>query len=223
MNKIAIFFIELYQRLLSNIVNANCKYLPTCSEYAKECFHKYNFFKATIKTIWRVIRCNPFSSGGIDLPLLFLALTLNYNLSANTSVTAPSNQKTVSYISSNKANLRTGPGKRYGIQVKLSAKYYPVIVLYTLNEWSKVITATGDQGWIKNNFLKKYKKIFLVVKRTTKLLSDYNDLNSAIASIGSQQLVTLVKKKENWLLIELIFNGEKLKGWIAKDDLWGDV
>lgn len=222
MNKIAIFLIELYQRLLSNIVNANCRYLPTCSEYAKECFHKYNFFKATVKTIWRIIRCNPFSSGGIDLPLLF-ALTCSYSSFVDLNASTHASEKTVSYISSNQANLRTGPGKRYGIRVKLSAKYYPVIVLYTLNEWSKVVTATGDQGWIKNNFLKKYKKIFLVVKRTTKLLSDYSDPNSTIASIGSQQLVTLLKKKGNWVLIELIFNGEKLKGWIVKDDLWGDV
>ena len=44
----------------------SCKYEPSCSLYAKEALEKLPFFKAIIKIIWRVLRCNPFSKGGFD-------------------------------------------------------------------------------------------------------------------------------------------------------------
>lgn len=43
-----------------------CKYEPTCSNYAIQAYENYNFFYATILTIWRILRCNPFSKGGYD-------------------------------------------------------------------------------------------------------------------------------------------------------------
>ncbi|MDD2871043.1 MAG: membrane protein insertion efficiency factor YidD [Candidatus Gracilibacteria bacterium] len=45
-----------------------CKYTPTCSEYTKQALVKYGFFRGWLKGIWRIIRCNPFSKGGDDLP-----------------------------------------------------------------------------------------------------------------------------------------------------------
>ena len=43
-----------------------CKYSPTCSNYAFGCYKKFNFFKASVLTFWRILRCNPFSKGGYD-------------------------------------------------------------------------------------------------------------------------------------------------------------
>jgi putative membrane protein insertion efficiency factor len=43
-----------------------CKYIPSCSNYAKEAIEKYNIIKAIIKIFIRVIKCNPFSKGGFD-------------------------------------------------------------------------------------------------------------------------------------------------------------
>ncbi len=72
MNKLIIFIIDLYQKNFSkdhsHKATGFCKYIPSCSEYSKTCFQKYNFFKALVKSIWRIIRCNPWSKGGIDLP-----------------------------------------------------------------------------------------------------------------------------------------------------------
>jgi len=45
-----------------------CRYWPSCSEYALAVILKYGLFKGLIKVGWRVLRCNPFSKGGIDLP-----------------------------------------------------------------------------------------------------------------------------------------------------------
>lgn len=43
-----------------------CRYLPTCSEYAKEAINKYGAAKGLLLGIKRVARCNPLSMGGID-------------------------------------------------------------------------------------------------------------------------------------------------------------
>ncbi|MDA8060746.1 MAG: membrane protein insertion efficiency factor YidD [Leptospirillum sp.] len=46
----------------------SCRFEPTCSSYAAEAFRKYSFFKAFRKSLWRILRCNPFHSGGRDDP-----------------------------------------------------------------------------------------------------------------------------------------------------------
>ena len=65
MNKFCIKLITLYQEKTKD-KNHTCKYKPTCTEYAKECYEEYNFFKASFLTAWRILRCNPFSKGGYD-------------------------------------------------------------------------------------------------------------------------------------------------------------
>lgn len=57
--------IKLYQRMpLSS--HMQCKYIPSCSEYAIDAIEYYGAFKGGLKAIWRILRCNPFSKGGID-------------------------------------------------------------------------------------------------------------------------------------------------------------
>lgn len=57
--------IKIYQRMpLSS--HMQCKYIPSCSEYAIDAIEYYGAFRGTLKAIWRILRCNPFSKGGID-------------------------------------------------------------------------------------------------------------------------------------------------------------
>ncbi len=67
MKKICIFLIKVYQKYLSRLkIHPTCIFVPTCSQYALEAYQKYGFFKATLLTMWRLIRCNPFNKGGYD-------------------------------------------------------------------------------------------------------------------------------------------------------------
>ncbi len=66
MRKIAIALIKFYRKHISPGLPDACRFTPTCSEYALQAYEKYNFFKATGLTIWRILRCNPFSRGGYD-------------------------------------------------------------------------------------------------------------------------------------------------------------
>jgi len=44
----------------------SCRFYPTCSEYAAAAVGKYGVLKGSIKSIYRIIRCNPFNKGGYD-------------------------------------------------------------------------------------------------------------------------------------------------------------
>jgi hypothetical protein len=45
-----------------------CRFAPSCSSYTHEAIHKYGLIRGTLKGIWRILRCNPWSKGGLDLP-----------------------------------------------------------------------------------------------------------------------------------------------------------
>lgn len=61
-----IFFIKGYQYLISPWLGANCRFHPTCSQYAIDCFNKYPAHIAFIKSVIRISKCHPWSVGGND-------------------------------------------------------------------------------------------------------------------------------------------------------------
>ena len=67
MKDYAIRFIRFYQRRISPLFPPKCKYYPTCSNYAVTAIERFGLFKGGLLAVWRILRCNPFSSGGVDL------------------------------------------------------------------------------------------------------------------------------------------------------------
>ena len=69
MKKLLIKMIVFYRKYVSPIKRyPTCRFYPTSSEYAILAIEKYGAFKGSVKSVWRILRCNPFSSGGIDMP-----------------------------------------------------------------------------------------------------------------------------------------------------------
>ena len=67
MKRILIGLIKFYRAYVSGLKAApTCKYIPTCSEYGIEAIEKYGAMKGGLLTVWRILRCNPFSKGGYD-------------------------------------------------------------------------------------------------------------------------------------------------------------
>lgn len=58
--------IRFYQRFITPYTPATCRYYPTCSEYAVQSLRTHGAVKGLILTAWRLLRCNPWSQGGID-------------------------------------------------------------------------------------------------------------------------------------------------------------
>ncbi|MBU0683815.1 MAG: membrane protein insertion efficiency factor YidD [Candidatus Omnitrophota bacterium] len=58
--------IKAYKKVISPYMKRSCRYFPTCSEYAYEAINRFGSTKGLILSIWRIMRCNPFSRGGYD-------------------------------------------------------------------------------------------------------------------------------------------------------------
>lgn len=63
---IALLPIRFYRRFVSPALGRRCRYYPSCSAYAEEAVRELGAFRGMILAAWRVLRCNPFSNGGLD-------------------------------------------------------------------------------------------------------------------------------------------------------------
>lgn len=66
MKRILIFLIKGYQKIVSHYFVRSCRYAPTCSQYAVEALEERGVLRGVAATLWRILRCNPLSSGGYD-------------------------------------------------------------------------------------------------------------------------------------------------------------
>ncbi len=65
--KLMLSAIWFYRKYLSKLKGRpTCKYYPTCSEYAMTAIEKYGALKGGLMALWRLLRCNQFSKGGVD-------------------------------------------------------------------------------------------------------------------------------------------------------------
>ena len=58
--------VRVYARVISPLLPARCKYYPTCSAYAEEAIRTHGLIRGGGLAAWRIVRCNPFSHGGVD-------------------------------------------------------------------------------------------------------------------------------------------------------------
>jgi len=65
--KVFVLMIKAYQKLISPLLTPRCKYYPSCSTYAELAINEFGV-KGFFMTISRLVRCNPFSNGGVDYP-----------------------------------------------------------------------------------------------------------------------------------------------------------
>jgi len=66
LNKLFIGLIKFYKKHVSSGLKTSCAYTPTCSVYAIDALKKHSFFYASGLIIFRLLRCNPLSQGGLD-------------------------------------------------------------------------------------------------------------------------------------------------------------
>jgi uncharacterized protein len=70
MTAFALLLVRGYRLLLSPLVprtiGGRCKYHPSCSQYALDALREFGFARGTLLAGWRLLRCNPWSLGGVD-------------------------------------------------------------------------------------------------------------------------------------------------------------
>lgn len=63
---ILLALIHVYRKIRPRSTRGCCKYVPTCSEYGLVAIERFGALKGGLLTVWRILRCNPFSKGGYD-------------------------------------------------------------------------------------------------------------------------------------------------------------
>ena len=66
MVKIILMMIKVYQSWISPLLGPHCRFYPSCSQYAYKALDKYGFFKGTLLSTKRILKCHPLHPGGID-------------------------------------------------------------------------------------------------------------------------------------------------------------
>jgi putative membrane protein insertion efficiency factor len=66
LRKIATAPLRFYQRFLSPLKPAMCRFSPTCSQYAIEAVEEHGVVRGGAYAAWRILRCNPLCKGGHD-------------------------------------------------------------------------------------------------------------------------------------------------------------
>ncbi len=66
MSRLLIGLIKLYQYTLSPFFGQQCRFSPTCSQYAIDAINQYGGFKGFYLSLKRLARCHPWHAGGHD-------------------------------------------------------------------------------------------------------------------------------------------------------------
>jgi len=70
LNKVATFplliLIRGYQLIISPLLGSNCRFMPTCSEYAMESLRSHGLIKGSYLTVKRIGKCHPWGGHGYD-------------------------------------------------------------------------------------------------------------------------------------------------------------
>jgi putative membrane protein insertion efficiency factor len=66
MSRLLLALIAFYKRWLSPLLGARCRFHPSCSDYARVAIARFGPARGGVLAVWRILRCQPFSAGGID-------------------------------------------------------------------------------------------------------------------------------------------------------------
>ena len=66
MSRLFVWFILVYQKIISPLLGPSCRFHPTCSEYAKEAIEEHGIPRGTLLALKRISKCHPLGDSGFD-------------------------------------------------------------------------------------------------------------------------------------------------------------
>jgi hypothetical protein len=63
---VLVVLIRVYRAALSGYFGGQCRFYPSCSHYAEAAVRSHGAIKGSALAVWRVLRCGPFTPGGVD-------------------------------------------------------------------------------------------------------------------------------------------------------------
>ena len=66
LSQVALAALGAYKMIVSPWLPPACRFVPTCSEYARDAIEKYGLIQGSRKGLGRLMRCHPLHRGGVD-------------------------------------------------------------------------------------------------------------------------------------------------------------
>jgi uncharacterized protein len=66
LGRFAALFVRAYQLTVARVLPSRCRFYPSCSEYAVQALRRNGLLVGGAQTLWRLLRCGPWTDGGID-------------------------------------------------------------------------------------------------------------------------------------------------------------
>ena len=66
MRYLGVALVYAYRLTLGVLFPGRCKYHPSCSQYALDALREFGLVRGCVLAAWRLLRCNPWSHGGVD-------------------------------------------------------------------------------------------------------------------------------------------------------------
>ena len=119
-------------------------------------------------------------------------------------------------LSSNKTNVRAGPGRRYPIKWIYQRQNLPVKVIAEFDTWRKIKDHEDIEGWVHQRMLSGRKWVF-VIKENTIIREDQRATARGVARLETGVIARLGDCSVEWCLVE----ADSYEGWVLKTDVWG--
>ncbi|MBU1567241.1 MAG: SH3 domain-containing protein [Proteobacteria bacterium] len=119
-------------------------------------------------------------------------------------------------ITTDNANIKTGPGKNHPTSMELF-QGYPLKVLSKEGEWYKVSDFEEDTGWVHQSIVKKCDTVIVSSENSINMRSEPSTNGSILADVERGVVMTRLGTKENWTQVR---HSSGTTGWIFSPLLW---
>lgn len=121
-------------------------------------------------------------------------------------------------LRADEANMRAGPGEQYPIKWTYQRPGLPLEIVAEFHHWRKVRDWQGTEGWMHSSMLSS-RRSFIVVGSTRPVRAKPDASSKPVAEVENKVVGMLREcpKASNWCQVDI----GGIKGWIARDGIWG--
>ena len=119
-------------------------------------------------------------------------------------------------VTTDNANVRTGPGTKYPISMELF-QGYPLKILKQQGEWYKVADYENDSGWIHDSIVKKNDSVIVNAKNSVNMRSGPSTKDTIVADVERGVVLTRLTAEGKWIRVQ---HSSGTVGWIYASLLW---
>jgi SH3-like domain-containing protein len=119
-------------------------------------------------------------------------------------------------ITTDNANVRTGPGTNYPSSMELF-QGYPLKVEKKKGEWYKITDFEKDSGWVHKSIVKKADTVIVNAKKSINMRSGPSTKNSVVADVERGVVLTRISREGKWTKVR---HSSGTTGWVYSPLLW---